>query len=577
MEPAKNVIRFGHVFPPGTDLLTAELLAYKHGYTIEEGGLGKAVHFKRIVKALWGPGSKREFIWHPWADDMNEASCAHRYLAVNGSGSSGKTQFFAIKAIVEFLCAPHETLVLVTSTSLKEARRRIWGSILDYWMACPGLPGKVVDSQGLIRFQVGNEAKFSDRCGIALLPSEKKQEREAVGKLIGLHQNRVVFIGDEMPELSEAILEAAYTNLCLNPEFWLYAIGNFKSVYDAFGQFCKPKGGYNSITVDDKTWETERGLCLHLDALKSPNWLAGKNEWPIIKVEDIQGAIDHEGTNSPGFWRMFRAFPCPSGSEQSIYTEADLIKFDAEKKPYWDGVNLTRMAGLDPSFVNGGDDASLVFGWYGKDIDGRMVICADKTVTLKEDTTKKDEPRNFQIARQFKEECIKEGVLPENAALDATGAGGPFADIVSEVWSPLVARCFFGGKASELPFSAIDNEPASKKCANRVTELWYIGLEFLRNRQLKGIFPALAKEMCAREYGTQKTGDMKLIVERKEDMRSRTGKSPNIADAFFVMLDHCRVKFGAVPGGQSGLRKNPQGNTWKGFVKKWQPRIRRLT
>lgn len=576
-EPIK---RYGRTFPAGTDLLDIELVAYRYGFTPETGGLGKAAHFKRIVQHLWGPKSRKHFVWHPWADDMNEGSCEHRYFAVSGSGSSGKTDFFAVKGIVDYACAPQNTLVLLTSTSLKEARKRIWGATLDYWYACPGLPGKVIDSQGLIRLQTGTgkiEDKFSDRCGISLIAAEKKQEREAVGKLIGLKQQRLVFVGDEMPELSEAILEACFNNLSLNPEFWLFALGNFKSIYDPFGQLTKPKDGWQAVTVDDKEWTTDRGLCLHLDALKSPNWLAGEDKYPIISVKSIQEAISQPGgTDSPGFWRMFRSFPCPGGSEQAIYSESDFIKFRAEGTPVWEG-DKTRIAGLDPSFSINGDRAPLVFGWYGRDKDGRMVICADKVVMLVEDVTNKEESRNFQIARKVRDECEKEGVLPENLGYDGTGAGGPFGDILSETWSRKPLRVLFGGKASEVPFSAQENLPAHKKCVNRVTELWYVGVEFLRNNQLKGIFPALAREMVAREYTTEKGGECRLRVESKEDMNARIGKSPDIADAFFVMVDLCRARLGAMPGGEGGMRQgNDPKKTWKALSRRFTPRPRSL-
>lgn len=571
--------RYGREFPLGTSLLDIELVAYRFGFDVETGGLGKAAHFKRIVQHLWGKDSRKQFIWHPWADDMNEEACRHHYLGVSGSGSSGKTDFFAVKGIVDYICAPQNTLVLMTSTSLKEARKRIWGACLDYWSAVPGLPGKVIDSMGLIRLQTGDgkaKEKFSDRCGISLIAAEKKQEREAIGKLIGLKQQRLIFIGDEMPELSEAILEACYTNLSLNPEFWLFALGNFKSIYDPFGQFTKPKGGWGSITVDDREWETERGLCLHFDALQSPNWIAGENKWPIIKVESIQAAIDHEGMESPGFWRMFRSFPCPGGSEQGIYSEADIIKFKAEEIPIWEGGKI-RVAGLDPSFTLGGDRAPLVFGWYGRDSLGRMVICADKEVVLSADVTKKEEPFSYQIARQFRDVCEAEGCLPENAAYDRTGAGGPFGDIVAEEWSPKVLGVQFGGKASELPFSALASEPAVNKCANRVSELWWIGLEFLRNRQLKGIFPSLAREMCARQYETEKGGQLRLKVESKEDMRSRIGKSPDTADAFFIMIDLCRTRHGAVPGGEGGFRQaRDKTKSWAALARRLTPRAKSL-
>jgi hypothetical protein len=571
-EKPKTKQKFNREFPADVDDLSIELVAYRYGFTPETGGLGKVGHLKRIIGTLWGPHNKRkQYIWTPWSQEMAEYACRYQYLGVSGCGSSGKTAFFAVKAIVDWLCAPHATLILLTSTSLKEAKKRIWGQLVAYFDAVPGLPGKIVDSQGLIRFTPGNGQKAPDNVGLALVAGEKKHEREAIGKLIGIKQQRVGLLADELPELVDALLNAAYTNLSLNPEFWLHGLGNFKSIYDTFGQFTKPKDGWASVTVDDTSWETERGYCLHLDALKSPNWEAGENLYPMLmKVEDIKTAIDKEGVESPGFWRMFRSFPCPGGAENQIYSEADFLKFDAESVPIWEG-ETTRVAALDPSFTSGGDRAPLIFGRYGKDVDGRWNLVPDKVIYLAEDAlkTKAGEPRNYQIAEQIKLHCEREGVQPNHFAVDSTGAGSPFADIVGEVWSREILRVHFGGSASELPFSSLDPTPMSKKCVNRVTELWFIGTEFLRNRQLRGLSQELQREMCARHYSTEKAGQMRVKAEPKEDMRLRIGKSPDLSDAFFILLDLCRQRLGAIPGGAGGLRQTtPSGTSWSRATRK---------
>jgi hypothetical protein len=110
---------------------------------LEKGGELPEYHFKRIVSALWPEDGPKPFVWHPWAERMLEASCRNKYLAVAGCASSGKTDYFAIWAIVNFIVAPYDTMVLVTSTTLKDSRKRIWGSIRDYWQAAPALPGKL--------------------------------------------------------------------------------------------------------------------------------------------------------------------------------------------------------------------------------------------------------------------------------------------------------------------------------------------------------------------------------------------------------------------------------------------------
>jgi hypothetical protein len=536
----KTVTVYGREFPEDITLVTLELSCLNDP---PPQSPGKLFHFKRVVDLLWNhPDSKMPIEWTPWLERMIEAAFEHKYLAVAGCASSGKSQAYALWAIVNFLMKPWATLVIVTSTSLKESRKRIWGAITDLWRAVPGLPGKLVDSVGMIRMDDGTDTKYGDRCGIALVAAERKKEREAVGKLVGIKQQRVIFIADELPELGESILEAAYTNLSNNPYFQLIGIGNPASYYDPFGQFATPKDGWGSITVEDEEWETERGHCLHFDAHKSPNIIAGHVMYPwMITPSNLAESASKLGENSPGYWRMYRGFWCPTGSDSSIYSESDIIKYGADQRVQWID-QPTKVAALDPSFSANGDRSILYFGFVGKDTTGRRVICLDHYEELREDVTNKDEPRAFQIARQFKDKCEAWGVTSQNAAYDASGGGAPFGDVVDAMWSRNVLRVQFGGKASERPVSLTDRIPGHERYANRVSELWWTGKELIRNKQLFGISRELVREMTERQYTTEKGLSMRIRVETKSDMKVRIGKSPDISDAAFILIELCRTR-----------------------------------
>jgi len=536
----KTVMVYGKEFPADLTLVTLELSCLNDP---PPQSPGKLHHFKQVVDLLWNhPDSKMRIEWTPWLERMVEAAFEHQYLAVAGCASSGKSQAYALWAIVNFLMKPWATLVIVTSTSLKESRKRIWGAITDLWRAVPGLPGKLVDSVGMIRMDDGTDTKYGDRCGIALVAAERKKEREAVGKLVGIKQQRVIFIADELPELGESILEAAYTNLSNNPYFQLIGIGNPASYYDPFGQFSTPKDGWGSITVEDEEWETERGHCLHFDAHKSPNIVAGHVVYPwMITPQNLAESASKLGENSPGYWRMYRGFWCPTGSDTSIYSESDIIKYGADKRVEW--LNTpTKVAALDPSFSANGDRSILYFGFVGVDTTGRRVVCFDHYEELREDVTNKDEPRAFQIARQFKDKCEAWGVTPVNAAYDASGGGAPFGDVVDALWSRKALRVQFGGKASEKAVSLTDRAPGHERYANRVSELWWTGKELIRNKQLFGISRELVREMTERQYTTEKGLSMRIRVETKTDMKARIGKSPDISDAAFILIELCRVR-----------------------------------
>jgi hypothetical protein len=433
----------------------------------------------------------------------------------------------------------------------------MWGVIRERHLQVPGLPGKIVDSMGkLIMEEAG-----SDRSSITLIPSAKDKEKEATEKLIGLKNKRVFLLVDEATDVSPAIFEAIH-NLDSNTYFQCIALGNFASAYDPFGQFITPTATWNNVNAEMDEWDTLRGKCIHLDGERTPN-LDSDDEWPfLLTSKQLREAREYQGENSLSYWRFIRSFPSPIGAEQNIYSEADIRRYEGEALPVWDG-SPTKVAGFDPAFTNGGDRSVLYIGSYGKTNVGVPAVAFGKPYLLREDSTKANEPRNFQIARQVREICEKEGVRPEHLAVDATGAGDPFCDILSEMWSPKVFRVKFGEKPTTMPTSGVSPVKANEKFTNRVTELWYVGVEFLRAGQLKGVTPDLARELTARKYSTMSGG--KLVVEPKKDMKSRMGKSPDLADAAFLLLDICRQRLGAYAGGKLVLNR---GKSWVDSARK---------
>ncbi len=99
----------------------SEEVTYKgvvHALVKDTGGYDIFHHFKRIAIALWPEKDSKaavNFIWHPWAERMIRAACDHEYLAIAGSGGCGKSEAYAIWAIVNYLADPENT---TTSTKV---------------------------------------------------------------------------------------------------------------------------------------------------------------------------------------------------------------------------------------------------------------------------------------------------------------------------------------------------------------------------------------------------------------------------------------------------------------------------
>lgn len=474
------------------------------------------------------------------------------------------TECAALWAIVNFLAAPFLTTILVTSTTVEQSKLRIWGRICEYWSALGGdLPGRNLDK----RIKLSKKwwlhhhpgQSVPEVQGIELVAAEKAQTNQAIQKLIGIKspsyngiKGRLILIADELPDLSPSILTASMSNLISNDDFQLIALGNYKSDFDAFGQFAKPKNGWGSVSVDDVEWETERGICIHLDQLNSPNWRAKENLYPMMSVEAIQDAIDNIGPNKPEFWRMIRSFPCPISSENKIYSEADLRNHNVCNKVEFDGHYHT-IAGLDPSWTNGGDRCVFSITRFGN-VNGLATIYWDQYQIFKEQDTSVN--RSQQISNWVRDLCIEHGIQQKHLAVDATG-GIVFCDMLEDIIGRGIYRVFFYGNASDKPVSAYQSGPASDYYQNRASEIWHVGQVFVNSDQLRinpEIYNSIAPELTARETLPDRVGK-KTMIQSKKEMKSFGFNSPDITDSFLVALDLIRNKFSLSAGGIGLVRE----------------------
>jgi hypothetical protein len=56
-------------------------------------------------------------------------------MAARLCGSSGKSDFMAVWILLNWLAAPYHTLGLLTSTSIRDSKKRVWGAVARYWPA----------------------------------------------------------------------------------------------------------------------------------------------------------------------------------------------------------------------------------------------------------------------------------------------------------------------------------------------------------------------------------------------------------------------------------------------------------
>lgn len=555
------VEKYGKRFPAGTKDLDIELWCYAHD-TREEGERGRLTkwdHFKNAVDLLWNNGkSPRRVIWNRWTVRMLRAMIYEKYVGLAGAGSSGKSDSAAIFAIVDWLSAPTETMFLVCSTTLEGARGRIWKSITELWNALESqwegeglsLPGRMVQSKGRI-MGMDNTGKWSSSVGIWLIAAGKDDEIAADKKLKGLKApstenievgGRLRLIADEFSDLGMCVYHAMMGNLSSNEDFKGIGMANPGSKLTPFGKFVEPLAGWNSLVVGMEEWRTKAGICLSFDSLNSPRMteVDGDRKYPWMQSKsDIERMRSVFGEDSVEFWAQVRGMFCPTGMERTVWSEIELLNAKAQVLPdQWDAPPDKKAIGLDPGFTTDGDRSPLIWAEFGtiKGVKTMNIlgfkVCSEVPMTVEgQELITPSE----HVIDQFRDTAAFLNIPAKRCGYDATGGGTVFGQWLRTKWSSDVIGVRFGEAPVER--RADSNEEGELIYANRVTQLWVQPKALVRQGQIRGIPEEVIEELCQRKYDLKKNAGSKTCVEKKADMKKRTGKSPDLADAFVILVE----------------------------------------
>lgn len=539
---------------PTSDQAAIELWCFHNNPPL---GLGKYQHLHNAIDLTWNKYVPNTYIWNDWSEWMQRTFAEHPWSTVTGPAASWKTTSAGLFGLARFYSSPKDTVVIVTSTTLDGLRRRVWKEISHFHRLRP-LFGHMVQSRNCIQYRKGH-----DDAGIFGLATDKGEIDKAIGKIIGFHAPNMVVIVDEMPYTPEAIVEA-----CVNLEtgaksFQFIGLGNADDMLDPHGRMSEPVAGWDAVDVESSEWKTRRGVCIHLDGLKSPNITDKTKNYPgLLTQADIKTTTDVYGVDSPQFWQMRRGFWAPEGITKTVLTMPMILRSNSFSDCSFDQ-EVIPVAGLDPAF-EGDDRCVLRLAKCGK-VQGKMTLRLERKVFIKV-KVKPDDPTHYQIVRQVKEICNNEGVTPYYFGLDSTGEGGGLASIFQREWAREILCVEFGGRPSKHPVSTTNPKPADQEYDRRVTELWFFFRLILLNEQIRGLDPESAMEFCRRWWDLR---GPYIVLETKAKMKDRTRRSPDIADADVVTAQVAHARCGLSPSQISTGEERPD-SPWKRFLKKRQ-------
>jgi hypothetical protein len=560
-----------------------EMDAFLQGLTPEEGGLGKARHYRNIVSAIWPT-----FQWHRWAELSAQAFCTNTYEVDEATGNrfvrsvtglaggtdSGKSYGMAAFALVNWFCDPINTMCIVVSTSKIDAKQRIWAALVKMYREARNMglaSGRLIESMDIIKLSdeegavIDPETGVSDASSIMLLAAGDEYKDDAQKRLQGKKNRRIVLIIDELQDCSASVINEAVWGFKGAQELYIVGAGNPSSIFDPHGKFCEPIKGWMSVDEQTPNWKIRvagiEGVCIRFDSENdNPNqqsFDAGKGlRYPFLpKPNDVTLAKKELGELNPQYWRKFRGFWPPADADDStIVSDILLARHGALEKPIWDGTPKD-IAGIDPSYTEGGDRFVFTHMKYGKLISGKWAIAVEKQYVLNR-RAGSQEDFQYEMIQQIHDLSVKLGIPNQWMGVDAS-AGGIFWSIGERELLKGWHAVSFAGAASDLPVSAqyaMRNEVTGKPQVgkelfhNMASELCFAARYFLECEQLKGITPDLAWEMTQRKY-VRRT--RKIIIESKTDMKKRIGKSPDLFDSFAVGLFVARKVFGAMAGSEA--------------------------
>lgn len=547
--------------------LNIEFAAFLRRITPEQGGLGGSGHFRNITKILWPADEtgRGGYNWlsedtdlpppYWWNDIYLNACLDNQFVGITGPASSLKTEFMAIWAIVNWIPRFQNCMVIAASLTKQTAKQKVWGAIKERfrrieWMGI----GKYVDfPSAMISGNKGDAATrhLSDRSAITLVAPDVGKDGDEIGKLQGLKQEWIFVVADELAAMSPAITNAT-SNWGKNPHFHFLGSGNMGSPLDTMGSFFAPIEGWDSVTVKTPMWKCANGgVLVHVDGEETPNkYTRPINKYPyIIKTTDLDQDAAIFGRTSARFWMMDRGFPPPSGTEENLYSEMELLTSGCMESTVWRGEPQTGLAAMDPNYSKGhGDNCMAKFGKLGANKDGLKVLDfggVENEIALREDVENLDKSATKQKADQFVAECRKRGIGVRQTVIDCTAGGSLMADMVEDSFGERgILRIEFGGSPSDRVIEKLNDQEikASERFDNKATEIWHAGVRFVKSRQLNGMTSKQVEQMAARKIVEK---GKKIMMETKRDYKLRTQKpSCDESDAGFIMLDLALQRFG---------------------------------
>lgn len=423
-------------------------------------------------------------------------AAGRRTIGVESGTTTGKT-FLAACATLWFLACFENAIVVTVAPKGDQLKLHIWKEIGKLWPQFKAMFPQAEKNTLQIRMRPGDDAWAA----VGFIAGVAADEvAGSATKAQGFHAEHMLIVFEETPGINPAIMEA-FKQTCRAPHNLRLAVGNPDHRLDALHRFCTAPGATH----------------IRISALDHPNIVRDDPSVVpgAVSAEGLAEARATDGEGSRMYESRVRGISPAQAAEALIRLE--WCEEAAKRTEPAFRVGL-KAKGVDVAQSENGDQGAIA-DWQGATLLGvRAFACPNAT----------------ELGRNVWAEARRDKLRPEYIGVDAVGVGAATANALAELSENRVQNLMSGSSAVPHTARAPDGSrydwaPDANVFSNLRGQMYWqmredlrLGLVALPND------PALFLELTTPTF-TTKNG--KTIVEAKDEIRKRLGKSPDRADA----------------------------------------------
>jgi phage terminase large subunit len=428
-----------------------------------------------------------------------DAIAAGHDVGVESATGTGKT-FLGAGLALWFQACFEDSLVITTAPVEKQLEAQCWKEIGSHF---PKYRQRYpMASTVKLRVRLREGAGEQERWAIIGYGCGVDAGSASATRAQGFHAAHMLVVTEETPGIDAAIM-TALANTCTGLHNIRLALGNPDHQLDSLHTFCIQPGVVH----------------VRISALDHPNVVTGREVIPGATTRKfIAGRLAEYGSDDHPMYRSrVRGFSPAEASDALIKLawcerSAERWKLRTEPKPE----DLPAI-GVDVAQSEAGDKAAVAKGR------------GNRLMTVKSEPCNNATALGRDVARAAKES----GTEPRRVGVDAIGVGAATLNALREELGAVQAL-YGGGSPVEKAQHGPDGEtrdwmPDANRFKNLRSQMWWQMREDLRNDNADLPHdPELFRQLVMPTF--REVGNM-VVVESKDEVKKRLGRSPDDADA----------------------------------------------